>query len=124
MSKPSDTTIQINERERNTNDDEREDPVQQSPVGVCFGEEPNRQKKRSADDNEKDRQCVRCRSERSRFDRPPFPKQIDDQKWNDQPIIVLGIKPPFAFQLIDELEPKKSESEDGEEPSGFVGTAF
>src|SRR5437879_1948251 len=37
---------------------------------------------------------------------PAFPEQIKREQWNNQAVIVLRIKPPLGFQLIDELEPK------------------
>src|SRR5438132_11499500 len=108
---------EINERKRNGNDDKREHPAQQSPVGICFGEEANRKKKCGAKKYKRDwnRGCS-CRR-RSGSVPPAFPEQVKREQWNDQTVIVLRIEPPLGFQLIDELEPKQAEENNRDQPA-------
>ena len=121
MAQPSAAAAEIDERKRDGDDDERESPAQQSPVRIGLCDEANGEKKRSAENDERDwnRGCSRHRGRRPIP--PTFPKHVKGKERNDQTIIVLRIKPPLGFELVDELGPNKAEDNEHDEPARFPG---
>src|SRR6202040_569615 len=114
MAQPSAAAAEIDERKRNNDDDDRKRPAQQSPVGIGFGNESNREKKRGREKYKRNGNRGCC-GHRGRGPIPPaFPKQVEGKDRNDQAIIVLRIKPPLGFELMDELEPNKAENNERE----------
>src|SRR5437868_4462995 len=109
MAQPNPSAVEIDERKRDGDDDNREHPTQQSPVRIRFGEEANGEKKRGGDKDERDWNRGCC-ARHGRWPSPPaFPEQVKRKERNNEAIIVLRIKPPLGFELIDELEPNKAE---------------
>lgn len=121
MAQPNPAAIEIDERKRDRDGDECEHPTQQSPVRIRFGEEANGKKKRGAQKDERNWNR-RGSARHGKGSIPPtFPKQVKGKERNDEAIIVLGIKPPFGFELVDQLEPSKAEDDEHEQPTCFFG---
>ena len=121
MAQPSAAAAEIDERKRDGDDDEREPPAQQPPVGIRFGDEANGKKKRGAEKDEHDWSRGCCARRGRRPISPAFPEQVKRKERNDETIIVLRIKPPLGFQLVDELGPNKPEDNERDQPVCFFG---
>src|SRR5882762_510496 len=121
MPQPNPAAAEIDERKRDGDNGEREPPAQQSPVGIRFGDEANGEKKRGTESDERDWNRGRC-PRRGRGPIPPaFPEQVKGKERNDQTIIVLRIKPPLGFELVNELEPNKAEDNQRDQPTCLFG---